>query len=799
MRLHCAAIATCILTLFAVRPAPVWAANTATTLLTSGADTEKKVLVVIGDGYQSTDQDAFNAHVENVILNGTFGEGPLWENMNAFNIVRVNADSVDHGVTQVQSPINEAMTPDAPADGSKLTFTFAPVAKRPVLTGLTITDPSGRAITDHGGTPDQLWDDSNPAFVTGTIDPTTGVAQLTYAAGNAPPAGTFNIRYAGITVARNTALDYRYSGDWNRCYFDWGPNTWNNLTTILDALVPKRDYVIIILNEPGWGGCGGGGMLTVTLAGDWSVPAHESGHMVGGLCDEYGGAGAYTDGEPGCPNMTIDTNRSTLKWRDFVNPKTALPTTFDAGTMDSAETTGLFEGGLYKTTGVYRPQYNDRMNSNSPAFGPVNYEQMKTVLATTAQHNFANTVVGDFDGDGRADLAIHNANALELYLSDGTHEVPRWIQTLPLAGWDYFAEHDQFLVADFDGNGRDDLIVYNMVDFAIPYLALLRSVDPPGVGFTVTVRYDAVLPGWRMTAGDRFYVGDFDGDGRADLYVANTNLSDWSIGYLGMLRSTGTGLTMVRRYDNTLPGWDKMNPGDNFYVANVDGTGGKDLYVSNTTDWCAGYLATLLSSGVDLAMGSRYDQTIPGWANLLPGDQFVVGDLEGDGREDLYAFNGSNWPQPYFGVIDSQPGGTLAVPILHEGAVEGWGAMATHDTFLAANVDGQGGKDVFVYNMVDWGPKYVGRLAAHADGFRGNYQVNTVGKWNLAAADVFLVGNVDGRPGGAAPLDDLVVHNDASAHNELLGLLVNGSVTLDGPVVYYKWIHHYLYHASGYW
>jgi hypothetical protein len=42
------------------------------------------------------------------------------------------------------------------------------------------------------------------------------------------------------------------------------------------------------------------------------------------------------------------------------------------------------------------------------------------------------------------------------------------------------------------------------------------------------------------------------------------------------------------------------------------------------------------------------------------------------------------------------------------------------------------------------------------------------------------------------------VHIDPDK-NERFGLLTNLGSTLDGPVVYKKWIHHYLYHASGYW
>ena len=373
---------------------------------------------------------------------------------------------------------------------------------------------------------------------------------------------------------------------------------------------------------------------------------------------------------------------------------------------------------------------------------------------------------------------------------------------MPLGAWESFARHDEFLVGDFDGNGRDDLVVYNMVDFTMPYFALLLSNNPATeVGFTVAVRYDRELPGWgAMKPGDKFYVGDFDGDGKSDLYVANTNLTDWPMGYLGMLRSTGTGFEMVRRYDDVLPGWDRIKPGDQFLVANIDGLGGKDLYVANTSDWCAGYLISLLSNGTSLNKGSRYDQTLPGWGNLLGGDQFFVGRFDSSDREGLYAFNGTNYPVPYLGVFRSVGGGALDVPVLHEGSVEGWAQLKPNDRFLPANVDGLPGTDLFVSNFQDWGShKYVGHMVVSEDGFRGDWQDGTLGKWNLAAGDVFHVGNFDGTPSGGTALDDLVVHNDATSKEERFGVLISDGNTLTTSALYSKWLHHYRYHSSGYY
>jgi hypothetical protein len=87
---------------------------------------------------------------------------------------------------------------------------------------------------------------------------------------------------------------------------------------------------------------------------------------------------AFTGTEPKQPNVTINTNRQTLKWAWAVGASTPLPTGGDdytppkpVGWNDNTGV-GLFEGGSASfSTGIYRPVINCRMKSNDPAFCPV--------------------------------------------------------------------------------------------------------------------------------------------------------------------------------------------------------------------------------------------------------------------------------------------------------------------------------------------------------------------------------------------------------------------------------------------
>lgn len=118
---------------------------------------------------------------------------------------------------------------------------------------------------------------------------------------------------------------------------------------------------------------------------------------------------------------------------------------------------------------------------------------------------------GDFDGDGRADLAGRT--------SGGQWWVARSIGTsfssTAWAPWTESAGWRDVVVGDFDGDGRSDLAGRT----AAGQWWVARS---GGAGFTNTA-WDT----WSASAGWRdVRVGDFDGDGRADI-AGRTSTGQW--------------------------------------------------------------------------------------------------------------------------------------------------------------------------------------------------------------------------------------------------------------------------------
>ena len=160
------------------------------------------------------------------------------------------------------------------------------------------------------------------------------------------------------------------------------------------AQVPEFSVALVVVNSTIYGGSGGAVAVYSLAGGATEIALHEIGHTAFGLADEYpyyaGGnepdRAHHPPVEPAEPNVTIDSNRATLKWNWAVAATTAVPTMSnpDCASVDDRPspvppgTTGLFEGAHYYHCDAYRPEYDCRMRSLGVPFCRV----CKQVIAT---------------------------------------------------------------------------------------------------------------------------------------------------------------------------------------------------------------------------------------------------------------------------------------------------------------------------------------------------------------------------------------------------------------------------------
>jgi len=319
-------------------------------------------------------------------------------------------------------------------------------------------------------------------------------------------------------------------------------------------------------------------------------------------------------------------------------------------------------------------------------------------------------VVGDFNGDGRADLAAvsldNNKVSILLGKGDGTFQSPNGFAV----NVDPTPAPAAVLAADFNGDGRTDLAVVNGAN-AISSVAILLG---NGNGsFQIAVNYsvppnphsiavadfngdgiaDLVVDSFQSDSvcvligkGDGTFrapltyhsgaspiavtVGDFNGDGKADIAAANSNGS--SVGVL-LGNGDGTFQTAVTYATGKGPA--------SIAAADFNGDGRTDLVVTNPAD---GNVSVFLGKS-----DGTFQAAVAYPAAKLP-QSVTVGDFNGDGHLDLaVSDSGTNSANILLGKGD----GTFQAPVNY--------AAGTQPDFIATgDFNGDGRTDLAVANFV---------------------------------------------------------------------------------------------------
>lgn len=195
----------------------------------------------------------------------------------------------------------------------------------------------------------------------------------------------FNIYYqdvksaeSGITDPRGakktTAFDVAFGDDSaspRRCIMiaeSVKAQNYRSMRALADEV--KADVVVLLANTTEYAGCANNEGRFITVSRDpraSRVLAHELGHALFRLADEYSGGGVACEPSRWRRDSTnVSSDLSALPWSDMLTTRT-LPTPLGSG----GGVTGAFEGGGYCDTGVYRPHESCMMRDLEADLCPV--------------------------------------------------------------------------------------------------------------------------------------------------------------------------------------------------------------------------------------------------------------------------------------------------------------------------------------------------------------------------------------------------------------------------------------------
>jgi RHS repeat-associated protein len=231
--------------------------------------------------------------------------------------------------------------------------------------------------------------------------------------------------------------------------------------------------------------------------------------------------------------------------------------------------------------------------------------------------------IGDLDGDGKLDVAlpIYNSDIVGAFRNTSIGSSVSFAQS---GFYDLIRYSNPYAISigDLDGDGKTDMAVAN---YANSTVSIFRNTSNPGtISFGARVDYTTIYDPQSVS------IGDFDGDGKSDLVVAN-----W--GTVSILRNTSLAIASISfataiDYTAASGSYPSVSIGD------LDGDGKLDFAITDFDNNIVSIFRNTSTGIGSISFAAKV--TYP--TGTQP-ESVSIGDLDGDGRPDLAVANsGSN-------------------------------------------------------------------------------------------------------------------------------------------------------------
>lgn len=367
--------------------------------------------------------------------------------------------------------------------------------------------------------------------------------------------------------------------------------------------------------------------------------------------------------------------------------------------------------------------------AGNSSFAPAKSTTISEAIRSQAQSGFNWTAAmatdvnpialatGDFNGDGRMDIAVANFGGGDVSVLLGNGDGAFQAAVNYAVGQNPAA----IVAADFNGDGKTDLAVANSGDNTFSIL-----IGSGNGAFGAAVAYPAGSTPCSIAP------GDFNGDGIIDLAVANCGGSNISI-FSGT--SAGTFQSAVNYAAGDVPSF--------IAVGDFNSDGITDLAIADAADGAV----SVLSGSANGTFGSAVTYSTGNYPLSL-----VIADFNGDGKPDIAAAGADN-----AAILLNNGAGSFAAAVSYTAGEQPYAA-------IAGDFNGDGNIDLL---FADSASNAVILLAGQGD---GTFQTGAAGPWLAGDAPAFLAAadfNGDG-------LADLAVADDGGGLSILTGVAPAG-------------------------